>query len=120
MAEPLLTQEVGDWAIIEKDGVRIGLISALATDTPETSSPGPTVLFQDERGAARTVRMWRRLGRGVNINHRADPCRPAPRSGTGGGRAGDRRDRGRPQPYLMANGVDGAVPYPAMVGSARW
>jgi 5'-nucleotidase len=34
--------------VIERDGVRIGIISALATDTDETSSPGPTVSFEDE------------------------------------------------------------------------
>ena len=29
-------------------GEKIGIISALATDTVDTSSPGPTVIFQDE------------------------------------------------------------------------
>ncbi len=35
-------------AIIEVGGERIGIVSALAVDTPETSSPGPTVVFADE------------------------------------------------------------------------
>ncbi|MGD9918958.1 MAG: bifunctional UDP-sugar hydrolase/5'-nucleotidase [Paenirhodobacter sp.] len=34
--------------VLEVGGQKIGLISALATDTVETSSPGPKVIFQDE------------------------------------------------------------------------
>lgn len=34
--------------VLEVGGEKIGIISALATDTVETSSPGPNVLFQDE------------------------------------------------------------------------
>jgi len=34
--------------VLEVGGQKIGLISALATDTVETSSPGPNVIFQDE------------------------------------------------------------------------
>jgi 5'-nucleotidase len=47
-ADPLLADKVRPYAVIERDGVRIGIVSALATDTDETSSPGPTVAFGDE------------------------------------------------------------------------
>ncbi|MEM9795693.1 MAG: 5'-nucleotidase C-terminal domain-containing protein [Pseudomonadota bacterium] len=41
-------EQVGDHLILEVGGERIGIVSALATDTVETSSPGESVLFQDE------------------------------------------------------------------------
>ncbi len=39
---------VADHLILDVGGERIGIVSALATDTVETSSPGPNVIFQDE------------------------------------------------------------------------
>ncbi|MFT4620423.1 MAG: 5'-nucleotidase/UDP-sugar diphosphatase [Dinoroseobacter sp.] len=44
----LLNGKVGNHVILEVGGERIGIISALAVDTVETSSPGPNVVFQDE------------------------------------------------------------------------
>jgi 5'-nucleotidase len=44
----LLQGKVEDTLILEVGGERIGIVSALATDTDETSSPGPNVIFQDE------------------------------------------------------------------------
>lgn len=35
-------------AVLDVGGQKIGLISALATDTPETASPSKSVIFQDE------------------------------------------------------------------------
>ncbi len=49
----LLRDIVGDYVILEVGGERIGIVSALATDTVETSSPGPNVIFQDEIEALR-------------------------------------------------------------------
>jgi 5'-nucleotidase len=43
----LLEGDVEDRLILEVGGQRIGIVSALATDTTETSSPGPNVIFQD-------------------------------------------------------------------------
>jgi 5'-nucleotidase len=40
--------KVGDTLILERGGERIGIVSALAADTPELSSPGPDVIFQNE------------------------------------------------------------------------
>ncbi|MCG7622354.1 bifunctional metallophosphatase/5'-nucleotidase [Epibacterium sp. Ofav1-8] len=47
-SEPLLKGKVGNHVVLEVGGEKIGIISALATDTVETSSPGPNVVFQDE------------------------------------------------------------------------
>jgi 5'-nucleotidase len=44
----VLKEKVQNHVVLEVGGERIGLISALATDTVETSSPGPNVIFQDE------------------------------------------------------------------------
>ncbi len=44
----LLNEKVRDHVVLEVGGEKIGLVSVLATDTVETSSPGPAVLFQDE------------------------------------------------------------------------
>jgi len=44
----LLNGKVGNHVVLEVGGEKIGLISALATDTVETSSPGPNVIFQNE------------------------------------------------------------------------
>ncbi|EBA14977.1 probable 5`-nucleotidase protein [Roseobacter sp. SK209-2-6] len=43
-----LKGHVGNHVVLEVGGEKIGIISALATDTVETSSPGPDVVFQDE------------------------------------------------------------------------
>jgi 5'-nucleotidase len=44
----LLNGKVQNHVVLEVGGEKIGIISALATDTVETSSPGPQVIFQDE------------------------------------------------------------------------
>ena len=46
--EATLNGKVEDHVVLEVGGKKIGVISALATDTVETSSPGPNVIFQDE------------------------------------------------------------------------
>ena len=52
-ANNLLAGRVAPSTIVETGGLRVGIVSALATDTPETASPGPTVLFEDEVEALR-------------------------------------------------------------------
>jgi 5'-nucleotidase len=47
-ASEALNGKLGDTQIVEVAGERIGIVSALATDTVETSSPGPNVIFSDE------------------------------------------------------------------------
>jgi 5'-nucleotidase len=44
----LLNGRVQNHVVLEVGGQRIGIVSALATDTVDTSSPGADVLFQDE------------------------------------------------------------------------
>lgn len=44
----VLAGRVQDHLVLEVGGERIGIVSALATDTPETSSPGESVVFQDD------------------------------------------------------------------------
>lgn len=47
-ASNLLKGKVSNHVVLEVGGQKIGVISALATDTVDTSSPGPNVVFQDE------------------------------------------------------------------------
>jgi 5'-nucleotidase / UDP-sugar diphosphatase len=44
----VLAGRVQNHVVLEVGGEKIGIISALATDTPDTASPGPTVVFQDD------------------------------------------------------------------------
>ncbi len=44
----VLRNKVKDHLVLEIGGQKIGIVSALATDTDETSSPGPSVTFNDE------------------------------------------------------------------------
>lgn len=46
--EDALAGKLMDHLVVELGGEKIGIISALATDTVETSSPGPNITFQDE------------------------------------------------------------------------
>lgn len=45
---PELKDKVGDMLTLEVGGEQIGIVSALAMDTPETSSPGDNVIFMDD------------------------------------------------------------------------
>ena len=49
--DPELAGHLQRSVVIERGDVRIGIVSALATDTVETSSPGPNVAFADEIAA---------------------------------------------------------------------
>lgn len=44
----VLAGRVQNHVVLEVGGEKIGIISALATDTVDTSSPGPSIIFQDE------------------------------------------------------------------------
>ncbi|MEX0350319.1 MAG: bifunctional UDP-sugar hydrolase/5'-nucleotidase [Paracoccaceae bacterium] len=43
-----LKDKVGNHVVLDVGGQKVGIVSALATDTVDTSSPGKDVLFQDE------------------------------------------------------------------------
>lgn len=47
-ANNLVAGRVAPHVILETGGLRVGIVSALATDTVETSSPGPTITFNNE------------------------------------------------------------------------
>lgn len=64
-AEPLLNDRVQDHLVLNVGGEKIGIISALATDTVDTSSPGDNVVFQDEIDAL-TADVAALEGMGVN------------------------------------------------------
>jgi 5'-nucleotidase len=51
MQSDLLRDRVADHVVLEVNGMQVGIVSALATNTAETSSPGPNVTFQDEVAA---------------------------------------------------------------------
>lgn len=44
----VLKGKVEDVVTLDVGGEKIGIVSALAMDTPETASPGPSVIFQDD------------------------------------------------------------------------
>ena len=44
----VLAGRVANHVVLEVGGEKIGIVSALATDTVDTSSPGPSIVFQDE------------------------------------------------------------------------
>ena len=44
----VLADKVAKHTILEVGDQKIGIVSALAMDTPETASPGPNVIFQDD------------------------------------------------------------------------
>jgi 5'-nucleotidase len=47
-AEPAVADLLLDHVVLDVDGTQVGVISALAVDTVETSSPGENVVFEDE------------------------------------------------------------------------
>ena len=47
-AEPLVADLIEDTLVLDVNGVQVGIVSALAVDTVETSSPGPNVIFINE------------------------------------------------------------------------
>lgn len=47
-SEPLLKKRIDRYTILNIGGRKIGVVSVLATDTVETSSPGPNIAFSDE------------------------------------------------------------------------
>lgn len=50
-ADPVLAGRVQDHVVLDVNGVKVGIVSALTRDTLEISAPGPTVGFSDEIAA---------------------------------------------------------------------
>ena len=61
----MLANRVEKSAVLEVGGERIGVVSTLAEDTPETSSPGDSVIFSSTVDAAQ-AEIDRLTGEGVN------------------------------------------------------
>ena len=49
--DPALNGRVGDTLVLDVNGMRVGIVSALTRDTMEISSPGDTVVFEEEVAA---------------------------------------------------------------------
>ena len=112
--EAMLAGKIGELVVVERGGEKIGILSVLATDTDETSSPGDNVLFSNEVSYLKDA-VTRLEGEGVNkiilLSHVGLP-----------------RDReiaaavdgidvivGGHSHTLMSNTEEGAPPYPEMV-----
>jgi 5'-nucleotidase / UDP-sugar diphosphatase len=111
----LLAGRVADHVILEVGGARIGIVSALATDTVETSSPGDDVVFADEAEALRAdVAALEAQGvdkiialTHVGLPRDLDLAASVP---------GLDAIVGGHSHTLMSNTEEGALPYPQMVG----
>ncbi|MCB1398035.1 MAG: 5'-nucleotidase C-terminal domain-containing protein [Rhodobacteraceae bacterium] len=54
-ANNLLAGRVAPYAVLDAGDLQVGVVSVLASDTAETSSPGPTVAFGNEADALRAA-----------------------------------------------------------------
>lgn len=114
--EKSLSGKVKNHLVLEVGGEKIGIVSALATDTVDTSSPGDDVLFEDEITALKAD-VAELEAAGVNmiiaLNHVGLPkdleiAEAVP---------GIDVVIGGHSHTLMSNEKEGALAYPAMVGS---
>ncbi len=114
-AEPRLSSQIADIVVLETGGLRVGIVSALATSTVDTSSPGPNVRFLDEIEALRAdVAALEAQGIthiialthvGITADRRIAAAVPGIDAIVGGH-----------SHTLLSNGIEGAVgPYPLMV-----
>ncbi len=112
----LLAGRVGNHVVLEVNGARIGIVSALAVDTVETSSPGDDVVFTDEAEALRAdVAALEAEGvdkiialTHVGLSKDLDLAASVP---------GLDAIVGGHSHTLMSNTAEGALPYPQMVGA---
>jgi 5'-nucleotidase / UDP-sugar diphosphatase len=113
--EPLLAGKIDNHTVIEVGGERIGIISVLATDTPETASPGPNVIFSptaDSLAADVATLTEEGVTKIIALNHvgiTEDLALAAAVDGVDAIVGGHSHT-------LMSNTVEGAMPYPSMVG----
>ncbi len=113
-SEPL-AGKLPDYVVLEVGGERIGIISALATDTVETSSPGESVIFQDEiealtaDAAALTADGVDKIIALTHVGYRTDQAIAAAVPGL------DAVVGGHSHTFLSSSDPDRAGPYPTMV-----
>ena len=112
----VLAGRVGRHAVLEVGGARIGIVSALAVDTVETSSPGDQVVFTDEAASlAADVATLESEGidKIIALTHVGLPKDLDLAAEVQGLDA----IVGGHSHTLMSNTVEGALPYPQMVGA---
>ncbi|SDZ96908.1 bifunctional metallophosphatase/5'-nucleotidase [Rubrimonas cliftonensis] len=113
-AEPGLAGRVAPYVLLEVGGETVAIVSAVAADTPETSSPGPRIPFRDEVAAlTETVERLRAEGRDkiialTHVGLRKDMEIAAQVPGIDAIVGGHSHT-------LLSNTVDGAEPYPVTV-----
>ncbi len=111
----ILSGKVQNHVVLEIGGEKIGVISVLATDTAETSSPGPNVIFQDTIDSLKEdVAVLEREGVNkiialthIGFVHDLEIAEAVP---------GIDVVVGGHSHTLMSNTVEGAQPYPTMAG----
>ena len=114
----LLRDGVAKHAILDVGGERVGIVSALATDTAEIASPGPNVIFQDAvDGIAAAVEALEAEGvtmivalTHVGINRDLEIAAAVP--------GVDAVVGGHSHTYLSSSDPDRDGPYPTMVSQA--
>jgi 5'-nucleotidase len=112
-AEPLLAGKLSGPLVLDAGGERIGVVAAVAEDTDELSSPGPNVRFAsavdslksdvaalEAQGVTRIVALTH-----VGVERDVEIARAVP---------GIDAIVGGHSHTVMANGVEGAQPYPVM------
>ncbi len=115
-AEKSLIDKVQDHLVLEVGGEKIGIVSALATDTIETSSPGESVVFEDEIEALKAdVAALEEAGVSmiIALNHVGLPMDLKIAEAV----PGIDVVIGGHSHTLMSNEAEGAPAYPAMVGN---
>lgn len=111
----ILAGKVDNHVVIEVGGERIGIISALATDTVETSSPSDAVIFTDEIESLQAdVDALTEAGvtKIIALTHVGLPRDMEIAAGVDGLDA----VVGGHSHTLLSNTEEGALPYPVMVG----
>jgi len=114
--EPALADRFGRSTVVEVGGERVGIVSVLALDTPETSSPGPNVVFQPVADAAQ-AEIDALTEQGVNkiilVSHVG---LPEDQRLAGSLTGADVIVGGHSHTLLSNTQEDAAGPYPVMVG----
>jgi len=111
----VLSGLVEDHVVLDVNGVQVGIVSALATDTVETSSPGPNVIFQDEVDALQAdVDALTEMGVDIIIavNHVGLPRDEAIAAATTGI---DAIIGGHSHTYMSSSDEEADAPYPIFV-----
>jgi 5'-nucleotidase len=114
--EKLLSGKVKNHLILEVGGEKIGIVSALATDTVDTSSPGDNILFEDEIEALKAD-VAELEAAGVNMIIALNHVGLSKDLEIAEAVEGIDVVIGGHSHSLMSNEIEGAMAYPAMVGT---